>query len=272
MEPSITSVKLPEYNFPPAVETLMGVHFARLAGWNILHFGQLYERFRSSYPIANLVPPVVEQRDIAQGTFNLVDLPIRAIFTDKNDTELLQVQASMFLRNWKKTQETENYTHYAILKPKFQQEWARFTEFLQENSLKLPQVFQCEVTYVNHLVRGREWDSYNDLAKLLKPFAPRSSVVDSGRSYKYLPEAAAVFLNVGYHIVETDVSLQISVQSAIRKPDGSEVIQMTITAKDAPVNNSEGSIGEALDLCHDAVIQGFDDVITEAAQQQWGKR
>src|ERR1035438_534028 len=128
MEPSMTSSNLPEYDAPPAVETLMGVHFARLAGWNILHFGQLYTRFQASYPNAVLVPPVVEQRDIAQGTFDLQDLPIRAIFTNLGETELLQVQASMFLRNWKRTAQTEEYTHYSSLRPRFQADWERSEE------------------------------------------------------------------------------------------------------------------------------------------------
>src|SRR5260370_22950371 len=134
--------------------------------------------------------------------------------------------------------------------------------FSQKNGLNRPEVFQCEVTYVNHLVRGREWESYNDLAKLLKPFAPRAPVSSAGRLYTFLPEAAAVSLNVGYHFVDTGVSLQISIQSAIRKQDGAEVVQMTITAKGAPRSNSDSSFGEALDSCHDAVILGFDDVIT----------
>ena len=119
---------------------------------------------------------MLEQRDLAQGTFNLQDVPIRAIFTDSNDSELVQVQSSMFLRNWKRTELTQKYTHYGSLKPKFQEDWNKFKLFLEENSLKLPQVFQSEVTYVNHLVRGKEWNSYNDLAVLLKPFAPRLSV------------------------------------------------------------------------------------------------
>ncbi len=250
----------------------MGVHFARLSGWNVLHFGQLYAQFRDAYPNASLVPPMLEQRDLAQGVFNLQDLPIRAIFTNTGDTELLQVQSSMFLRNWRRTEQTQIYTHYENLKPKFQADWRKFSDFLQDNGLKAAQVFQSEVTYVNHLLRGKEWESYNDLAKLLKPFAPRLPVSTTGRHYDYLPEAGTVSLNVGYHLTNTGISLQIAVQSAIRQSDGSEVIQMAITAKGAPDSNSEQSIGEALDRCHDAVILGFDDIITEAAQKLWGKR
>lgn len=268
----MTRAKLPEYDAPPAVETLMGVHFARVGGWSIFLFGQLHRLFQASYPNAALLPPVVDPRDIAQGTFDLHNLPIRATFTNADDTELVQVQSSMFLRNWKRTEETQEYTHYASLKPKFQNDWRTFTAFILENGLKSPQIIQCEVTYVNHMLRGRDWESYNDLAKLLKPFAPRVPISATGRKYNYLPEAAAVSLNVGYYFADTGVSLQIAIQSAIRKPDGSEVIQVAITAKGAPDSNSEEAISAALDSCHDAVILGFDDVITDLAQKHWGKR
>lgn len=269
---SMTRAKMPEYDAPPAVETLMGVHFARIGGWNILLFGQVYEHFRSMYPHAALLPPVVGQRDLAQGTFNLENLPIRATFSNSTNTELVQVQSSMFLRNWKRTEQTQAYTHYGSLKPKFENDWHTFSEFLQQNSLKPPQVFACEVTYVNHLLRGRDWESYNDLAKLLKPFSPRAAISSIGRIYSFLPEAAAVSLNVGYHFTDTNVSLQIAIQSAITTPDGSEVIQMTITAKRAPGANSKEEIANALDECHDAVVRGFDDVITEAAQEKWRRK
>ena len=98
----MTRATLPEYDAPSAVETLMGVQFARITGWNILHYGQLHGLFRAMYPKAALLPPVLEQRDIAQGTFDLHDFAIRAIFTNERDTELVQVQPSMFIRNWRR--------------------------------------------------------------------------------------------------------------------------------------------------------------------------
>lgn len=249
----------------------MGVHFARLAGWNILHFGQLHGQFRANYPKALLLPPVIDQRDLAQGVVNVQDFPYRAIFTDSHDSELVQVQSSMFLRNWKRTEATQEYTHYETLKPKFFEDWARFRGFLNENSLKSPVVLQCEVTYINHLLRGKEWDSYNDLAKLLKPIAPRVSVSNTGREYRFLPEASAVSLIGGYQLSEIGVTLQISIQSAIRSPDGSEVIQMTVSAKAAPSSTADSAVSEALDRCHDSVILGFDDVITDRAHEVWGR-
>jgi len=264
--------KLPDYDRPPAVETLMGFYFAHFANWNILHFGKLWTLFEENYPKGEVLPPILDPRELAQGNLEFARLPFRAMFTNALDTELVQVQASAFLRNWRKTAENQAYTHYADLKPKFQGDWEKFCGFLESNLLAAPQVFQAEVTYVNHLVRGDDWDSYGDLAKLIKPFAPRAAVPDYGRQYAFLPEVATVGLNVGYNLAEVGVSLQVSCHSAVRKPDGREVIQLTITAKGDLPNAEANAMWAKLDQCHEAVILGFDDVTTDFAHQMWGKR
>jgi uncharacterized protein (TIGR04255 family) len=264
--------KLPDYDSPPAVEILMGFYFAHFSDWNVLHFGKLWSLFEEQYPKGEILPPLMDQRSFAGGDFEFGQMPLRAMFTDTSNTELLQVQPSAFLRNWRKTAENQPYTHYANLKPKFQSDWRVFSQFLAENHLPPPQVFQCEVAYINHLVRGVEWDSYSDLAKLLKPFAPRAAVADYGRQYAYLPEAAAVGLNVGYNLTEAGIALQISCLSAIRKPDGTEVIQLSVTAKGDLVSKEDDGVWKMLDQCHDAVILAFDDVTTDYAHEKWGKR
>ena len=269
----MTRASLPEYDFPPAVETLMGFYFAR-QDWNVLLFGKLWALFEEKYPKGSVHPFILEQAapGAAPEKISLSGFPVRVMFTDTDDSELVQVQNSAFLRNWRKTVQNEPYTHYNGLKPKFQRDWQLFREFLDASGLPRPQVIQVEVTYVNHLVRGEDWNSYNDVAKFLKPIAPRSGVVDNGRLYTYLPEAASFLLHVGYNLAETDVGLQIDVQSAVRQPDGKEVLQLTLAAKGAPKSTSDEALSDALDRCHDAVILGFDDVTTELAHRKWGKR
>lgn len=263
---------LPAYDSPPAVETLMGFYFAQFAGWNILYFGKLWALFEAGYPKGQVLPPILDPLMLSQSQIEFGQLPFRAMFTNADDSQLVQVQASAFLRNWRKTADNQDYTHYAALKPKFQSDWTIFCEFLSANGLAAPQVFQAEVTYVNHLVRGVDWDSYSDLSKIFKPFAPRVGVAKEGRLYGYLPEAATVGLNVGYNLSQVGVSLQIACHSAVRKPDGKEVIQLTITAKGNLLNPEADALWTKLDQCHDAVILGFDDVTTEFAHNLWGKR
>src|SRR5215813_5012343 len=46
---------------PPIVETSLGCFFSAITGWNVLHFGALFESFRGKYPNVEFPPPVVEQ-------------------------------------------------------------------------------------------------------------------------------------------------------------------------------------------------------------------
>jgi uncharacterized protein (TIGR04255 family) len=269
----MTRAKLPEYDHPPAVETLMGFYFPHQTNWNPLLFGKLWALFEPEYPKGSLAPFIIDSPPANVGSIQATfgTTPYRAIFTDVADSALVQVQNSAFLRNWRKTEQNKPYTHYSDLKPKFEHDWRKFLDFLEQNQLQRPVVIQAEVTYVNHLLRGDDWNSYNDVAKLLKPIAPRTGVADNGRLYTFLPEAATFQLHVGYNLADMNVGLQVQVQSAIR-PDGKELLQLTLTAKGAPQSSTDEALSEALDRCHDAVILGFDDITTQLAHRKWGKR
>lgn len=265
--------ELPAYDNPPAVETVMGFHFAQIAGWNPLHLGQLYSDFHAEYPIGEMLAPVVDVSLAIRGELNFEALPLRAAFSDKLRSQLVQVQQSFFLRNWRRVQKEQAYAHYAEMKPIFMSDWQRFKLFLEKVGLKSPEVYRSEVIYVNHLVRGEIWNSYNDLAALLKPIAQRASnVADHGRQYSFLPEAATVNLMAGYNLAELNVNLKIQAQSVIKQPEGTEVVQLSVSAHSKPDSGNAEDLANALDRCHAAVILGFDDVTTSKAHQIWGKR
>jgi uncharacterized protein (TIGR04255 family) len=268
----MTRPELPAFDNPPAVETLMGYHFAPLDKWGLLRLGQVWGIFQDVYPTGNVVEPLGNQFVLQTEQMDLNRLPLRAMFTNGDKSEVIQVQNSAFLRNWRKTAQNQDYTHYSHLKPRFQNDWETFTAFLAARKISHPQVFTCEVTYVNHLIRGKDWDSYGDLAKWLKFLAPRREIATNGRIYSYLPDAASVGLSVGYTLPESGLTLQYLAQSAVTMPEGAEVLQLSITAKCAPKGTSPESLSEMLDVCHDAVILGFDDATTEFAHQHWGKR
>jgi len=221
-----------------------------------------------------MLTPVPDLSLISSGaTLNLLEaLPLRAAFSDRSKSQLVQVQQSFFLRNWRRAHPDQKYAHYSELKPRFMSDWKRFNDFLRSVNLASPQVYRSKVIYVNHLVRGEIWNSYNDLAALLKPIAERASDAVRGRHYLFLPEAATVNLVTGYNLAELAVSLQIQAQSAIRQPEGTEVAQLTVTAQGKPDASGEDGLVDALDRCHDAVILGFDDVTTSKAHEFWEKR
>lgn len=274
--PDVTRVMneraLPKFKDPPAVETMMGCHFVDLLGWNPIYFGLLYSEFRERYPIVQMLPLIFDARNPPQEV-NFGIPPLRAGFADARNSELVQVQSNLFFRNWRRTAADSSYNHYADLKPLFLRDWEHFVRFLDRNGIAQPQILHVEASYVNQLVRGREWNTYPDLAKILKPFAARAEIENHGRHYRFLPGAATLSMQLGYTLPDLGVSLQVQANAAIRQPDGAEVIQLVISARSSAGVESLNSNGlnVTLDNCHDAVILGFEDLTTEYAHSLWGK-
>jgi uncharacterized protein (TIGR04255 family) len=261
--------KLPGFRNSPAVETMMGFYFAPLEGWNPLTLGLLFAEFRRDYPSPQFMLPIVDPSAVNVSVLNLGAngmLPVRAGFVNLDQTQLIQVQQTLFMRNWRRRGPEQDYMAYLELKPHFLEDWSRFLAFLSENKLKHPQVYRVEVIYVNHLVRGESWDKYSDLDGLFRQVTLRPQ----GDS-DWLPEPAQVNINAGYNIKDVGVALQVVIQSAIRQPDGLEIIQFTMSAKCDVTSNDSESLASALDRAHDSAILGFEDITTAKAHSMWGK-
>jgi len=176
----------------------------------------------------------------------------------------VQIQNNCFIRNWRKTEQTPDYLHYDVIRPLFQRDWTLFLEFLEEQGLRRPTLWQCEVSYINHFVRGRDWNDYKDLHKLYPAWRGLPAQGLFAR-----PETIAFTESFG---LEDGGSLQFVSQPAIRKSDGAEIIQLSITALGKPAGSEEGNLLQWLDRGREAVVRGFAGFMDEAAQTKWGKQ
>ena len=96
---------LPDFENPPAVETLMGVHFAPIENWQSPYFGLFWSRIKKDYPRCEIKLPVVmgPTVDIAAAQFQSgFELPTRCWFINHDETRLIQLQSNLFLHNWRK--------------------------------------------------------------------------------------------------------------------------------------------------------------------------
>jgi uncharacterized protein (TIGR04255 family) len=251
---------LPDYEQPPVVETALAVRFVRLEGWNVLHFGKLTQAYKDWYPKSEPRPSGgVEVSINPQG--GRLDIPIRLALIDGSDSQLVQVQNDLFMRNWRKTHPSSEYTHYEQVKPLFFRDWKIFCEFLIEQGLPTPKVWQCEVTYINHVVRGEEWETPKDFHRLFKIWN-KSSLEMPLES----PEAA--YFAVSYAL-QNGGRLQFSGQPAVRLADSREVFQLIITATGQPKDSSPENLELWLDQGRAAVVEGFTAFTTNEAQKIW---
>lgn len=255
-----------DFSNPPVVETAFAVVFAPIKSWNLLHYGLLWERFRSSYPFPEVKLPTgsvqLEGIDFALGqNVDLRTLPLRCWYVDSSKNQLVQVQSNAFIRNWRKMDTPLHYVHYSEFRPVFEKDWATYKQFLLDEGFTHPDVWQCEVTYVNHFVRGREWESPTDLRRMF-PFWARKF----GEKFDLDVNA----FSFSSFLPQNQGQLQVAATPVLRA-DGKEAIQLTITASGKPAGSGDAQILEWLDLGHNYVVSFFADFTSQQLHNLWGR-
>jgi uncharacterized protein (TIGR04255 family) len=266
----------PDFQAPPVVETVLGVEFAPLESWNVPHFGLYWAEIRSRYPkIADQPPLISSIEQLGPNSANppTLTLPMfgggtmgtRSWFIDESERRLIQVQNGRFIVNWRKVDDSDQYPHYPALREDFEEEWNRFRRFLEGHSLGEPRVVQCEVTYVNNVVRGEGWESFADLGQVIAPWSGRHS----GR---FLPPEESVALNVRYLLPNNRGRLHVVLNRALRTTDAKEAIQLNLTARGAPASSSTSDILAWIDMGRDWVVRGFTDFTSETMHRETWRR
>lgn len=256
---------LPDFDDPPAVETALGVRFARIPGWNVFHYGLLLQVFREQYPEYQLRPAVGSIPISIRTDADFSGMPVRCWFIDHESSELVQVQDDCFIRNWRKTENSPDYRHYDVIKPRFERDWGTFIKFLDNNRLPQPEVWQCEVTYINQFVRGCEWHSFKDLGRLYPGW-------HSDTESPLLDKPQMVTFAAAFELPNEAGTLQFHSQPGVRSSDGAEIIQLTVTALGKPRSSEGAEILSWLDSGRAAVVQGFTDFTSESAHQLWRRK
>ena len=262
---------LPDFENPPAVETLLGVYFSPLKGWITPYFGLFWHTIRKEYPKVQVQPPFVSEQGLRlelrseRSTLRLSgEIPVRWLYTHGSERRLIQIQTDCFIQNWRKRDERDSYLHYAQLRPSFEQMWKRFCRFLADVKVEAPIVQECEVTYINHIDRGRGWTNFGDLSKVVSGW----SGVTSG---SFLPTPTFVSLNAAYPMPGNGGRLSVSLQPGIR-PDGKETLQLNVSGRCKPTSPTTGDLMKALDLARGWVVNGFTDLTTEQMHKIWKKK
>jgi uncharacterized protein (TIGR04255 family) len=256
------SRRLPEYRRPPVIETALAIEFAPIKGWNIVQYGSLWECFKSRYPKVEVYP--APQEVLTRPELDLANPPIRCFFIGSGDNQLVQIRAGAFVRGWRANQSDQEYPRYKSIRPSFEEDLNLFLGFLQQNGCESPEIWKCEVTYVNHFLRGREWHTASEAYKIFPSLAkPIESEV--------LFSLQRVFFAGIYTLPGEVGQIQFQLQPGVRS-DGQEIFQLTITAFGKPKGNSIAQILDWIDLGHFAVVQGFTDFTAPIIQESIWER
>jgi uncharacterized protein (TIGR04255 family) len=245
---------------PPVGETSVGFYFQRIEGWNPVHQGALWEKFRAKYPELEIFPPVVDVAPQPKVVFDFASFLVRTCFVDKTKTQLVQIQDGLVLHNWRKTIDTPEYQPYETTRLLLREDWHNFQSYLRERSFKSPTVTRCEMGYFNHLVRNEEWEDFSDLPNI---FTVWRGVPQSPAGGK-LQMASFV---VSYRLEKGTVN--IAVQPGVRSTDGKEIILFTLSSSVVPNSSDEQELFRCLDECHENAARAFIEFTTEHARERW---
>jgi uncharacterized protein (TIGR04255 family) len=260
---------LPDFENPPAVETLLGVRFVPLSSWQVCHYGLFWNRIREQYPRAE-VHTAIGSVDaqvvlcIPEEANTEFEVPIRCWFVKRDETTLIQIQRDRFIHNWRKREAAQPYLHYDDLRPDFERSWARFREFVSSEHLGSAKIVECEVTYINHIERGQGWDSFADLPSIVNCWRDSAS--------NFLPNPSLVSFNAVYPITGGDGTLRVALQPAFRPADNKEVLQLTLTGLCRPRQSNDEDILRSLDAARAWVVQGFTDITSSKMHEIWRRK
>ena len=265
---------LPDYTLPPVIETVLGVQFSPLANFSVLHFGLYWEKVREEYPKYEIQPPLATAFEKFGSQFEkepklgieLSNAPpqFRCWFIDDSRTRLIQVQNDRFIINWRKITGEEKYPHYDTFRPRFEMEWKRFCQFLEAEEFSIPEIDQCEVTYVNHMEINDDIKYYGEIYQVFNTW----SKLPPG---SFLPEPEVARFSTKYVMPEERGRLHVDLAPKIRRRDGKEVLQLNLTARGKPNSSGLEDIITWFDLGHEWIVKGFTELTTTKMHKLWGR-
>lgn len=262
----------PEYETPPVIEVVCGIHFKTINAMLAPHLGLLWERYRPEYPFCREVPPlapVIERfGEAPRVDLRLADVPPlpRTWFVHKNDNGIVQVQRDRFLHNWKKVRPEDEYPRYPEVIRLFKERLSQFELFLTENNLGKIDPLQYEMTYINHIPLGDGWTNLSEIGKIFPDFDMRPV---EGR---FLPKPEGINWRTSFQLPEEAGRLHVTIRHGQLRDSGIPLILLDLTARGIGSDNSLQNMQNWFDMAREWIVRGFSDLTGEDVQKSVWRR
>ena len=263
--------KLPEYSKPPVIETVLGIEFAPIEGFGLLEIGALRDEWRRQYPRHQIMPPLPSMVAGSQGggiedsvaiVATLSSSPqFRVWMVSKDGSRLIQVQDTRLLYNWRSVPGAPGYPRYSALRNDFEALWEDFVEFLEDRKLTAPTILACEVSYVNHLETGREFETFEDLRRIF----PFWSLTEGD----FLPSPALGGFRLVFPMTTSGGSLEVTLEPAVRHTDLNNILQFQLVARGVVKTDDFDDALDWLDAGHEWIVRGFTDLTSVDMHTLW---
>ena len=251
-----------KYTNPPINEIVCGVFFEPLQELKAAHFGLLWEEFRPDFPFSedhNLVAPV-PQTDFE----NPDKLPLpRVWFIHKADSEIIQVQRNRFIHNWRKRGIDNKYPGYEKVISNLEEYFSRFEKFLSKEKIGAIVPKRYELTYINHILRGEGWETFDDLPKLFP------DIFSSISRIPFFDNIRGLNWVTGIGLPDDSGEMRLSIRTAQQAADNRELISIEFHAlSNSPYKPMRGWFNST----HGYIVRLFSDLVSVETQDKfWGQ-
>ncbi len=263
-------MRLPKFNKPPVVETVLGVQFPEIAAFTNVHFGLFWVMIRERFPRPPQDQPRIAwvdesfpYRPVPSG-LNLRlsgSSPQRVWYKSKSESELIQLQPDRFHFNWR-LGKGEDYPSFEANRERFLAEYEGFESFCSDQRLEQPKPCLAEVTYVNHLVPRDDESAVSLLQDALVGVEFQSMNAPLG-----VPERAT--FNRVFPIGDSKGRLYVEANLAQQR-DRTEFVLLKLTSRVSLPEDGSLSFADGLTMAHDWLVAGFAAVARpEIQQERW---
>jgi uncharacterized protein (TIGR04255 family) len=260
--------QLPEFDKPPVIETVLGVQFEPIPLTNALAGWYWKSRLEREWGTANETQRVEDvferfgrERQWRTPQIKLMQQPIPGrlqIVRDDNE-RMVQVQDTRFVYNWRKSKES-TYPTYKTLLPEFNEQFARFSSFVDDESLGNLSINQWEVIYVNHIPKGELWETIGDWPKIF----PSVEATVAGRR---MDGFTAHFQE---ELGDQQGRLHTELKFGKKKGADEELIVLQFTAR-GPVDEKIDVL-TGFDLGHSTIVKAFASATSDLAHKHWKRK
>ncbi len=268
---------LPSFRKPPLVETAVAIQFNAIPNLKNVNLAIFWQAMRADFPNVSDAQPLPEQIEVfgeqalrprLMPSFQVAPATAaaRLEMASSDNCTVTQVQNGRIILNWRKG-DNADYPRWKELLPKFRAAVKTFNEALATENLGPILPNQWEVVYVNHLVRGRDWDSPKDWPALLPGLVAKRNGLSVGtmesfscRTQSLMPD------NSGRVYVELLHGFN-SLDSA-----ASEILALQIAARGGVQEGNMQQAYNGLELGHQAVVRAFCDLTGNEAQSKWERK
>lgn len=247
-----------KYTNPPIYEILCGIRFDPINALQSGHLGVLWQKYSSDFPKIEdhyLVDILPEENPESPGT-----LPLPRIwFINESENELIQVQRNCFLHNWRKIQPDDEYPGYKIVFDNFNVYLSHFQDFLKSQDLGyiVPKVY--ELSYIDLILSGQEWENLGDLAKVF-PNLLKSKLLNNMSSINWYTT---------FHLPDDLGQLSIWIRNSQLTLENQHIQIEFRALSSQPYQPMQ----DWFEIAHNAIVELFSNLISDDIQEKkWGRK